>query len=137
VSVPDFLISSVVPAGTQVTDPEHGGAITIGAAGTVPGVTPGASNSNSSSAQIYILDWTKTSLGSLPPGYGLMDPDTAPGFLTPGIVLGHEIGHVQYAWGKGSPAALNTGQNAVMRENDVRRWMDPNAPVRARDVGIP
>ena len=57
---------SVVPAGTQVTDPEYGGTRTIGTANVDTGVAPGATTANSSSAQVYILDWTKTSLGSLP-----------------------------------------------------------------------
>lgn len=85
---------------------------------------PGATYTSSGVWHVAILD-PSTNPGTLP---SEKMSNGRPGALDQGIVIGHEMGHVGYAWGLLIPGPTN--RTAVDLENHVRRLKDPNAPIR-------
>jgi RHS repeat-associated protein len=106
--------------GTPFTD---GSPKVLGPVGenSVPGITyPGVDGNY----HILLLD-SKTAPGTLPAGYMT---DRKPGVVNSGIILGHELGHVESNWGGGSESVSNA--RALDLENKVRQIQRPNSAIR-------
>ncbi len=118
---------NLAPAGTTVTN-NLGETAQIGPIGSG---SPGATYmGQDGKLHVTLLDTSTTSPGQLPADYM---SNGQPGAVDPGILSGHEFGHVRYEWGGFWRQALdNSNSSAVRLENDVRKLVDPNAPTRTQ-----
>ena len=123
---------NLVPAGTTVTDNQGNSAVIVPisnnmGANSAPGVTYIGQDGN---MHVTLLDTSTTSPGQVPADY--MSNGQA-GVVDPGILAGHEFGHVRYEWGGFWRQALDSSNSSAVRlENDVRQLRDPSSPTRTQ-----
>jgi RHS repeat-associated protein len=119
---------NLVQAGTQVVN-EGGGARTIGPVNTSSNATPAATYFGQDGQwHVALLDTSTTSPGQLPAD---VMSNGEPGALNPGIMIGHELGHIRYEWGGFWRQTFDSSNDSAVRlENNVRAIQDPNGPTR-------
>jgi RHS repeat-associated protein len=97
----------------------------IGNRQTLSGQQPGWTSFFSGNLRSYIVD-PSTPLAPVP--FDRMLPPV-PGVTTPGIVVGHELGHARAVMTNSMPG-LPTNKSALRIEDKIRTRDDPNAPQR-------
>jgi hypothetical protein len=110
---------AIVASGARLTDD-------IGNTLTLSGRQPGWTSFFGGNLRVYIVD-PSTSLQPLP---GVMMSNIyQPGVVTPGIVVGHELGHARAVM-TGAMPGTPTNDSALRIEDKIRTRDNPNAPQR-------
>jgi hypothetical protein len=97
----------------------------FGLSTTLSGRGPGVTSIYGGSLRTYLVD-PSTPLQPLP---GFMMSDLQPGVVTPGIVVGHELGHARAVL-TGAMLGPQTNGSSLRIEDKIRTRDNPNAPQR-------
>jgi RHS repeat-associated protein len=108
---------AIAPSGAKLTDD-------LGYSVTLSGRNPGVTGIFGGNLRTYLVD-PSTPLQPLP---GIMMSNGQPGVVTPGIVVGHELGHARGVMTGALPGATDHSWRRI--ENKVRTRDNPNVPQR-------
>ncbi len=109
---------AIAASGSSLTDD-------LGNSLTLSGRSPGATGFFEGNLRTYLVD---PSIALAPLPNVMMLPPSGPGVVTPGIVLGHELGHARGVMTGALPG--QTEDDSLRIENKIRVLDDPNAPIR-------